>query len=195
LLYIPEGLAGDTGLPLTVQLHGAGGDASHALDMLRPLATQHGFAILAPASRDQTWDLIMGGLGPDVAAIDLCLEQVFKRVRVRPDKLAISGFSDGASYALSLGIGNGDLFRHILAFSPGFAAPASQQGRPRIFVSHGSRDTVLPIDRCSRRLVPQLRSAGYEVEYREFDGGHSVPADMREGAVAWWGVTPPAAQK
>jgi len=51
--------------------------------------------------------------------------------------VAIQGFSDGASYALSLGLTNGDLFTHVIAFSPGFAAPAEQRGRPRIYVSHG----------------------------------------------------------
>ena len=45
-----------------------------------------------------------------------------------------------ASYALSLGIANGNLFSHVLAFSLGFLAPASQTGSPRIFVSHGTQD-------------------------------------------------------
>jgi predicted esterase len=47
--------------------------------------------------------------------------------------LAVSGFSDGASYALSIGPANGDLFTHVMAFSPGFAdltiAPISQSAR------------------------------------------------------------------
>jgi predicted esterase len=84
---------------------------------------------------------------------------------IDPARVAIGGFSDGASYALSLGLTNGDLFSHVLAFSPGFMAPAGQEGSPRIFVSHGTRDAVLPIDRCSRRIVPTLRRAGYDVAY------------------------------
>jgi predicted esterase len=35
-------------------------------------------------------------------------------------------------------------------------------------VTHGDHDAVLPIDRCSRRLVRRLREAGYGVIYREF---------------------------
>jgi phospholipase/carboxylesterase len=81
-------------------------------------------------------------------------------------RLAIGGFSDGASYALSLGISNGDLFTHVLAFSPGFMAPAGRTGSPHIFVSHG----VLPIDRCSRKIVPDLERGGCNVLYWEFDG-------------------------
>jgi phospholipase/carboxylesterase len=56
-----------------------------------------------------------------------------------------------------VGITNGDLFTHVIAFSPGFLAPARQEGAPRLFISHGIHDTVLPIDRCSRRIVPLVQ--------------------------------------
>ncbi|HET7077939.1 MAG TPA: phospholipase, partial [Chloroflexia bacterium] len=95
------------------------------------------------------------------------------------------------SYALSVGLTNGDLFTHILAFSPGFLASAGQTGTPRIFISHGIHDSVLPIDRCSRRIVPSLRDADYAVSYKEFDGPHTVPPDIARAAVQWF--TPVAA--
>jgi predicted esterase len=102
--------------------------------------------------------------------------------------MAVAGFSDGASYALSLGVANGDLFTHIIAFSPGFLAPASRNGQPRIFVSHGVKDGVLPIDSCSRKIVPRLKHAGYEVRYREFDGPHTVPPEVAREALDWFGA-------
>jgi phospholipase/carboxylesterase len=138
---------------------------------------------LLPESRGPTWDVIMGAYGPDVAFLDAALEQVFRQHRVDPRRVALAGFSDGASYALSLAIGNGDLFTHALAFSPGFAAPPDPVGRPVIFVSHGTEDDVLPVDRCSHRLVPRLQRAGYEVRYHEFAGGHYVPAGCAAEAV------------
>jgi len=119
-----------------------------------------------------------------VAFIDRALQKVFQQYPIDPDRLAVAGFSDGASYALSLGLTNGTLFNDVLAFSPGFMAPTRQADTPRIFVSHGVHDEVLPIDPCSRRLVPLLKRAGYPVDYREFDGGHAVPAEMVELAVA-----------
>jgi hypothetical protein len=95
-------------------------------------------------------------------------------------------FSDGASYALSLGITNGDLFTHVLAFSLGLMAPAGRTGSPRIFVSHGVRDGVLPIDRCSRSIVPELKRGGYDVLYREFDGEHSISLEIALEAIGWF---------
>ena len=162
--------------PLLVMLHGAGGTARHALDLVERHLPP-GLVLLAPESRRSTWDVIGGGYGPDVAFIGRALEHLAARHRLDPARLAVGGFSDGASYALCLGLINGEVFRHVLAFSPGFAAPTRTQGRPRIYVSHGTADAVLPIEACSRKLVPRLRRAGYEVRYREFAGGHVVPGE------------------
>ena len=185
LLYVPSGYRLGRRAPLVVLLHGAGANSRDIMPYLRDLANTAGLILLAPTSREYTWDVIAGGYGPDVEAIDQALEVTFSRYAVDPGRIAVGGFSDGASYALSLGITNGDLFEHILSFSPGFMAPAAQAGSPRIFVSHGTRDAVLPIGRCSRKIVPELERAGYEVRYREFEGGHTVPPGIRREAVAW----------
>jgi phospholipase/carboxylesterase len=186
-LYVPATYRAARPVPLVLLLHGAGGHARQGLDLLRSLADAAGLLLLAPASRDRTWDLLVRRrYGPDLALIDRALEQTFSRYAVAPERVAIGGFSDGASYALSLGITNGDLFTHVIAFSPGFMAPAGQAGSPRIFVSHGTRDTALPIGRCSRTIVPQLKRAGYEVFYREFDGGHAISPENALEAVDWF---------
>jgi phospholipase/carboxylesterase len=169
-----------------VTLHGAGGNADGGARFVLDRADAAGLILVSPASRRATWDVLSGGYGPDVAFVDRALELVFARCAVDAARVAIQGFSDGASYALSLGLTNGDLFTHVMAFSPGFAAPAEQRGTPRIYVSHGVRDEVLPIERCSRRIVPLLRGAGYDLRYREFDGPHTVPPDVVEEALAWF---------
>ena len=179
---VPNGLDPAKPAPLIVALHGAGGIATHILDLVAAQAERHGIIVLAPESRGPTWDVIRGGYGPDVGFIDRALTKVFGLHPVDPGRIAVSGFSDGASYALSLGVINGDLFDHILAFSPGFLVPTTTADTPRIFISHGAHDEVLPIDPCSRRIVPALRRAGYDVDYHEFDGGHVVPPDMVERA-------------
>jgi len=186
LLLVPAGYRADQPAPFVLSLHGAGGDATRGLYPLRELADKAGLILLSPASRQSTWDVIRGGYGPDVAFIDRALATAFARCAVDPELLAVAGFSDGASYALSLGITNGDVFRQVMAFSPGFMAPADQRGEPRIFISHGTRDQVLAIDRTSRRIVPQLTRAGYDVEYVEFDGPHTVPPAIARQGLDWF---------
>jgi phospholipase/carboxylesterase len=186
LLYVPAGYGELEKPPLALTLHGAGGNARSGISHFLDLADEAGLVLLAPESRGRTWDVLVGGYGPDVEFIDRALERAFDRLTLDTRRLAITGFSDGASYALSLGLTNGDLFTHVIAFSPGFMVPAQRRGKPPIFVSHGTRDGVLPIERCSRRIVPQLDREGYEVRYREFDGPHTVPPSVTREALDWF---------
>jgi phospholipase/carboxylesterase len=187
-LYVPAAYRTETPAPLVLLLHGAGEDARDGLAQLRGQADEAGLILLALSSRGPTWDSIpdRGRYGSDIAAIDRALEHTFSRWTVDPARVAVGGYSDGASYALSLGIANGDLFSDVIAFSPGFLAPTVQRGSPRIFVSHGTQDRWLPIDSCSRRIVSQLERAGYEVRYHEFEGGHVVPPAIARQAAIWF---------
>jgi phospholipase/carboxylesterase len=70
----------------------------------------------------------------------------------------------------------------VMAFSPGVMSPAQVRGKPQIFISHGISDRVMPIDDTSRIFVPRLKALGYDVTYREYEGGHAAPpAIVREG--------------
>lgn len=185
-LYVPETYKRVRPAPLVLMLHGAGGDAGQGVGLLKEFADESGMIVLAPDSRGVTWDLIAGGCGPDVSFIDDALAETFSRYSIDAARLAIGGFSDGASYALSLGVSNGDLFTHVLAFSPGFMAPHALSGRPRLFVSHGTFDRVLRVDVCGRRIATEAQRAGYEVEYVEFKGPHTVPREIARAGVEWF---------
>jgi phospholipase/carboxylesterase len=181
VLVVPESYDAGRPAPLVVCLHGAGGSAARRIERLRPHAERTGALLLAPDSLGATWDVIRGGLGPDVQRIDAGLAMAFARFAVDPARIAIEGFSDGASYALTLGLPNGDLFGRIFAFSPGFMVPSALVGAPAVFVSHGTHDPILPIA-CSRRIVPQLRRLGLSVDYREFEGEHVAPDELVSAA-------------
>ena len=184
ILQLPSAPS-DGPLPFLLLLHGASGSGASMLRRVGAAADGAGVAVLAPDSRGTTWDAIRDGFGDDVAFINRALEHVFARVSVDPARVTVGGFSDGASYALSLGLANGDLFPRVLAFSPGFVISAAVRGRPRFFVSHGTSDPILPIEECSRVIVPRLRSMGYDVAFREFDGRHEVPPDVAREGMHW----------
>ena len=185
LLYVPKRYRADVPAPLAVLLHGAGQAADELMGPMQPLADETGMVLVAPNSRDSSWDIRYGAFGADVTFINTMLERVFDQVRVNASRIALCGFSDGASYALSIGLINGDLFSRVLAMSPGFMVNPHPVGKPKIFVTHGTRDQILDIDRTSRVLVPQLKNAGYDVEYHEFDGRHGVSPPLLRDAVTW----------
>jgi phospholipase/carboxylesterase len=182
VLFVPKNYQADVPAPLVLMLHGAGGTGlgvsytfTHADDL--------GVLVLAPDSRDEaTWDFLVHGYGEDVEFIGTALKDIYARCNVDRKRMAIAGHSDGASYALSLGLGTGDTFSRIIAFSPGVMQPAEVHGKPKIFISHGLSDPIMPIDVTSRKFVPRLKGLGYDVTYREYEGRHGVtPAVVREG--------------
>ena len=185
ILQIPTN-ASDSPLPLLIMLHGA---TQRADDMFWYLGSAHEearVAVLAPNSMDTTWDAIGGGpFGEDVDYLNRILERVFETTAIDPARVSVGGFSDGATYALSLGLINGDFFRSIVAFSPGFVISGDAHGKPRIFISHGAKDHILPIDRCGRRIAAALKGQSYDVTFREFDGDHEVPADIAHAGLSF----------
>jgi phospholipase/carboxylesterase len=165
--------------------HGAGQSPQSARRILETQARDRPFALLLPRSAGPTWDAIRGKAGSDLRSADALIEAAAERVAVTGE-VAVAGFSDGASYALGAGMALGRAVSEIIAFSPGFVVNAGRRVRkPRIFISHGIGDPVLTIDLTSRVIVPALIDADYDVEYREFLGGHTVPPAVADEAVDW----------
>jgi phospholipase/carboxylesterase len=186
LLYVPESSAKFEQAPLVISLHGATRNADRGISLFRDLADQHGFLLLAPASAEQTWDGITGDYGDDVKFINRAMQKTYELRRIDPARVAMAGFSDGASYSLSIGLANGDLFQSVFGFSSGFIVPGPRIGKPPVFMSHGTIDPILPIALCSRVIVPELKRQGYRVTYREFEGKHTLPPEIAAEAMRWF---------
>jgi len=185
VIYIPKGYTPGVPTPLVVALHGAGGSGAAAGFAFRN-ADEFGYIVLAPDSREWTWDSILGRIGPDTEFIAAAFRSTVERCAIDRTRMALAGLSDGATHVLAFGIANGDIFGHLMAFSPGLMRPPEARGKPRVFISHGTSDRTMPIDDTSRQFVPRLRALGYDVTYREFDGGHTLPPDIGHDAFDWF---------
>ena len=180
ILFVPTGLEThetrgiSAPVPLFVMFHGAGGFPEKVLPFIEEHAERDKFLVLAPHSMLPTWDIVIGGSGPDLERLHRALTVVTSRYRIDRDRLAFAGFSDGASYALSIGITNGDIASHVIAMSGGFMSVFTQEGTPKVFIAHGLRDEQLPIETSGRANAAKLKSAGYEVQYIEFNGLHAI---------------------
>ena len=183
VIYVPYSVDLARALPFAVMMHGGGGN-SMDMDFTLPLAEEYGVVLLLPQSRKGVWDAATGPFGADATFLDGALAQVFSGCAIDPARVTLGGLSDGATYALALGLLNGDLFTQLVAFSPGFLKQVDRYGKPRVFVSHGTRDIIFNIYR-GREVVRQLREEGYDVTYREFEGGHEVPDAIAREAFAW----------
>lgn len=183
--YRPRNTAAGA-LPLIVVLHGAGGDAGRFLGEFKAIADRRGAILLALKSAGPTWQLQprRGGgasFGRDAANLDAALAELFARAPVDRERVILLGFSDGASYALSLGLANPQLFRAIVALSVGGVfMPRSVDETQRLFIAHGRRDPVLPFANVQRRIVPGLERAGLEPRVHWFHGRHMIDSDALE---------------
>ena len=186
ILYVPRSYRVVSPAPLIVALHGGGGQAGFWTRLFE-ICDARGIILLAPEARARTWDGVHGMMGPDVRFIDSALSFTFERCAVQADHIALMGFSDGASYALSLGPSNGDLFTHLIAFSPGFSTPEEPiVGSPQVFVSHGTLDRSLPVEMSRDAIVPMFQMDGYEIHYEEFSGVHEMPPEVVTRAFDWF---------
>jgi phospholipase/carboxylesterase len=186
ILFVPSGYDAKRPAPFFLALHGATGSGDSMLRGSRAPAEAHGVVVLSPSSREYTWDAIRSSYGDDFAKVDRLMNDVFEQCAIDPARVAIGGFSDGATYAVSVGLQNGDLFTHVIGHSAGFVIPGTAHGKPKVFLSHGRQDNILPIDQCGRRIAAQLKRDGYDLRFDEFEGGHQATPEMRETAMKWF---------
>ena len=192
VLYVPEGIDARRPTPLVTLFHGGGGHAAKILPMLEEHAARRRFLLLAPQSLFPTWDLVIAGHGRDRERLDAALGAVAARFLLDPSRFVFAGHSDGGSYALSLGLANGAFVSHLVISSAGFMSVHLQTGAPKIFISHGTRDEQIPIERSARVHAARLTEAGYDVSYVEYAGPHAWQPTVVSQAVDFF-MAPTAA--
>jgi phospholipase/carboxylesterase len=196
--YVPATIAPHP--PLLVLLHGAGRRWDRMIEWLAPEANQRGIVLLAPISRGMTWDIVGRAEEPpsdssplanrmalrfstsgDAERIDAAIAQLTSIVPIDRARTALAGFSDGATFALAMGMSRSYSFSAVIAWSPGIAistaAPAA--GR-KVYISHGREDPVLSFTTDCTEIVPLLQSERALVTFQPFHGGHEIPPSVTE---------------
>jgi phospholipase/carboxylesterase len=184
ILYVPKIYRESVPAPLLIMLHGFAGWADEMKSTFA-LAEEFGVVLIAPESRSLTWGQASPGFDADVKHIGAAYRKVTGLVNIDPDRVGLGGRSDGAGYALSMGLAYGDIFNHIIVFSGGLMAPLRRKGMPKVFISHGTNDQQMPIVLTGRKYAATLKAEGYDVTYHEYEGGHGTPPAIAREAFAW----------
>jgi phospholipase/carboxylesterase len=188
-LFVPESYAGAP-LPLVVALHGGSGHGADSLWTWLREARSRRFLLLAPTSRGPTWSL--AGPDLDAAALDAMIAFVRERWAVDPERILVTGLSDGATYALLYGL-RAEAPCTALAPISGVLHPANfangnldrARGR-RIYLVHGALDWMFPVG-LARAAAAELERAGADLVFREIaDLSHTYPRDENAGILAWF---------
>jgi predicted esterase len=100
------------------------------------------------------------------------------------------GFSQGASFAFSIGIKNHDVFKGIIPFGGWFdeewiGEDAIKAGKDlKVFIGHGKDDKSVKYE-SGTKARDILKENGYDVTFVDFEGGHTVDRDVLKQAIVW----------
>lgn len=192
ILLTPDEIDPDRRYPLVTVLHGAGRQDEQLAKVYRDEPERRQALFLIPRSYQPTWDLIVGGGRRDLDFLEYAYDLVYRHYPVDMQRQAIVGYSDGASYGLSIGLSNPHIFRAVMAWAAGFvafdfSAQEADAPRPALLLEYGTHDQIFPFEQIALPMRRHLEAAGYSVEFRVDEGGRHWPSgEFQPEALDWF---------
>jgi predicted esterase len=179
--------------PLFTVFHGAGRQDEMLVKACREEPDRRQALFLVPRSVEPTWDLIAGASAqPDLDFLEYAWDLIYRRYPIDPGRQALIGYSDGASYALSLALSNPGFFDAALCWAAGFAmmdrkAVGADDKRTRFYLEYGTADPLFPFEQTALPMRENLEKAGYRVEFSVDEGGRHWPSgSFQREALDWY---------
>lgn len=196
VLLVPDAIDPARRYPLVTVLHGAGRQDELLVKGCRREPAKRDALFFVPRSLAMTWDLIAGGGRPDLDFLEFAYDLIYRRYPIDAERQALVGYSDGASYALSIGISNPRIFRAVMGWAAGFCAydytfVTDDDPKPDILLEYSTQDELFPFDTVAQPMRDSLREAGYAVEFRVDEGGRHWPSgSFQREALDWFDALP-----
>ena len=181
-LSVPQSYEPIRDYALVVCLHGAGFTGEASLDRWKTRLGE-GYILACPTYPAGAWFTRR--------AEDL----VLATVRADPNRIFLTGMSNGGVGAWLIGMHHAPLFAGLAPMASGiddvlFPFLENLRATP-VYIIHGSQDQVMPVE-LSRNLAGELKNLGYPFIYREHDrthamaGGHFFPREELPDLVKWF---------
>ncbi len=191
--YVPETYDPDRAWPLVVALHGGSGHGRLFLWSWLRAARSHGAIVVAPTALGPTWALM--GEDADTPNLDRIVAFIRSRWSIDPERLLLTGLSDGGTFCYVSGLGPASPFTHLApiaaSFHPMIASMADAdrlRGLP-IQIVHGRHDWMFPVE-LARQAQQALVATGANVTYREIDDlSHTYPREISAALLTWMANT------
>lgn len=187
-LSVPLTYQPSKGHALIVCLHGAGFTGDAYLDRWQARLGE-GYILACPTYPAGAWftrraeDLVLA-----------TIRHVRQRYHVDPDRIFLTGMSNGGIGAWLIGSHHAPLFAGLAPMAGGLddvlmPFVANLRNTP-VYIIHGAKDQVMPAE-LSRSIVRELALLGYPYIYREHQGehpmagGHYFPREELPALVTW----------
>ena len=187
--------------PTIILIHGYGSNAKDLFSFAPYLPKSHTIiALQAPISMGQgsyAWYPLgmneTGAVTSDVdqawKVVDLLIENIealSRKHALDPDDTSLFGFSQGAILSWALAFKYPEKVRRIIALSGLIHESVPMQKKPEFlaYAAHGTEDTVIKIDQAREYILP-LSQKYDEIEYNEFNDGHTVSQENFTALMKW----------
>lgn len=187
--------------PTIILIHGYGSNAEDLFSFAPYLPKSHTIiALQAPLSMGQgsyAWYTLgmdeTGTVTSDVdqawKVVDLLLENIevlSEEHALDLDDISLFGFSQGAILSWALAFKYPEKVRRIIALSGLIHESVPMQKKPEFlaYAAHGTEDTVIRIDQAREYILP-LSQKYDEIEYHEFNDGHTVSQENFTALMKW----------
>lgn len=176
-------------LPLLVLLHGEAENSSSISDIWKTVAQKHNLVIAAPQGQyligegHYQWGSRLEAQDAVLKAID----QAKEKYPIDQEKIYLMGFSQGASYSLTIGLSNPERFAGIIAISPRYlhrlVDKSLENAKTRsiaLYLANGENEDphLLANNRLAKDL---LTKAGLKTELKLYrNTGHAFPSNLAE---------------
>jgi phospholipase/carboxylesterase len=214
----PDGYDAAKTYPVVVALHGFG-SSMYDLAGLAPALDSRGYVYLCPNAPfpvqvgggdvGYSWYQdsrgMPGPVDPSLPSADELLDAFFvevgEKLKIEPGKVILGGFSQGGGLTLRYGLPNAERFAGLIVLSGAPRRLDEVEGRlPRardlpVFIAHGTRDLVVPVEEGGRAALEFLGRHGYKASYHEYEMAHEVTPGLVRDLIAWiHAVLPPLAE-
>ena len=179
LIVLPSGHDSKTAAPLIIALHGFGGRPDGYPALWRPAAQKVGAILATPRGLQRLGNAFFwGDLDGARRIVDLTKEYVQASHTIDEENIILTGFSQGGSMAMAIGIQNPEAFAGIIPMAGAYrpetdGPPPAAPTSPKFFFMVGSQDEAK--EQC-RLAAEDFKDAGYTVDLRIYPGvGHTFP--------------------
>ena len=188
-LFIPPTYQASKAYALVVCLHGFGFTGEEYLERWR-VRLGEDYLLACPTYPSGAWFT----RGAEELVLET-IRQVLRRYHIDPDRVFLTGMSNGGIGAWLIGMHHAPLFAGLAPMASGLdnvLMPflANLRHTP-VYIIHGAKDQVMPVD-LSRSISRELEVLGYPHVYREHQrehpmaGGHYFPREELPDLVAWF---------
>lgn len=198
-----RGEADAPGHPTVLALHGRGSNEEDLLGLAPHLPSEllwispRAPLVLGPGSYEWYRVRVIGLPDPDqvlasLESIDRFIDEILAAYPVDPQRLFLLGFSQGSILSMCYTLTRPSRVGGAVAQSGYFPNnveleidQAALRGKPFI-LTHGEQDTLIPVE-WGRASRDRLQALGVDLEYHEFQMGHSVSMESLQAISGWLG--------